>query len=73
VVAFTAYSWLLRVVTPARAATYAYVNPLVAVLLGWALAGEELTARTLLAAGVITASVVIIVTRRAVAETGEGK
>ena len=64
VVAFTAYSWLLRVVTPARAATYAYVNPLVAVFLGWAVAGEEVTARTLLAAGVITASVIIIVTRR---------
>jgi drug/metabolite transporter (DMT)-like permease len=64
VVAFTAYSWLLRVVTPARASTYAYVNPLVAVFLGWALAGEQLTARTLTAAGVITASVVIIVTRR---------
>jgi drug/metabolite transporter (DMT)-like permease len=52
------------VVTPARASTYAYVNPLVAVLLGWWLAGEELTARTILAAIVITASVVIIVTRR---------
>jgi drug/metabolite transporter (DMT)-like permease len=63
-VAFTAYSWLLRRVAPARAATYAYVNPLVAVFLGWALAGEQLTARTLLAASVITASVVIIVTRR---------
>jgi drug/metabolite transporter (DMT)-like permease len=69
VVAFTAYSWLLRAVAPARAATYAYVNPLVAVLLGWALAGEELTARMLLASGVITASVVVIVTRRPVAET----
>jgi drug/metabolite transporter (DMT)-like permease len=63
-VAFTAYSWLLRVVTPARAATYAYVNPLVAVFLGWALAGEELTARTVLAAAIITASVVVIVTRK---------
>jgi drug/metabolite transporter (DMT)-like permease len=64
VVAFTAYSWLLRVVAPARAATYAYVNPLVAVVLGWALAGEQLKARTLLAACVITASLVIIITRR---------
>jgi drug/metabolite transporter (DMT)-like permease len=68
-VAFTAYGWLLRVVAPARAATYAYVNPLVAVFLGWAVAGEELTARTLVAAAVITASVVIIVTRRPVVET----
>lgn len=69
VVAFTAYSWLLRVVTPARAATYAYVNPLVAVVLGWALAGEELTARMALAALVITASVAIIITGKPPAET----
>ena len=36
-VGFTAYSWLLNNVTPARAATYAYVNPVVAVLLGWSI------------------------------------
>jgi drug/metabolite transporter (DMT)-like permease len=60
IIAFTAYSWLLRVTTPARAATYAYVNPVVAVVLGWALAGELLTARTLLGAGVIVASVVLL-------------
>jgi hypothetical protein len=42
-VAFTAYSWLLRNVTTARAATYAYVNPVVAVLLGWLFASEPLT------------------------------
>ncbi len=60
IIAFTAYSWLLRVTTPARAATYAYVNPVVAVVLGWALAGEPLTARMLLGAGVIVASVVLL-------------
>jgi len=59
-VAFTAYIWLLRVTLPARAATYAYVNPVVAVFLGWALAGEPLSARTLLAAAVIVGAVVII-------------
>ncbi len=61
-VAFTAYLWLLRHTTPARAATYAYVNPIVAVLLGWALAGEPLTAQTLLSAAVIVAGVAIITT-----------
>ena len=50
----------LRVSTPARAATYAYVNPVVAVFLGWALGGEPLTLRTLLAAAVIVSAVVII-------------
>ena len=61
-VGFTAYSWLLRNVTPARAATYAYVNPAVAVLLGWLLANEPLTLRMLLAAAVIVCSVVLITT-----------
>jgi drug/metabolite transporter (DMT)-like permease len=62
--AFSAYVWLLRVVPTSKVATYAYVNPVVALLLGWAMAGEELTARTLLAAAVILASVVLIVTYR---------
>jgi drug/metabolite transporter (DMT)-like permease len=61
-VAFTAYSWLLRNVTPARAATYAYVNPVVAVLLGWLLANEPLTLRMVVAAAVIVCSVVLITT-----------
>lgn len=61
-VGFTAYSWLLRNVTPARAATYAYVNPVVAVLLGWWLASEPLTSRMMIAAAVIVGSVVLITT-----------
>lgn len=62
IVAFTAYSWLLRTVSPTRVATFAYVNPVVAVLLGWVIASEPLTARTLIAAAVIVASVVLITT-----------
>ena len=61
-VAFTAYSWLLQNVTPAAAATYAYVNPVVAVLLGWSIASEPLTLRMLVAAAVIVGSVVLITT-----------
>ena len=64
-VGFTAYIWLLRVTTPALVATYAYVNPVVAVFLGWALAGEPVTARTLVAAGVIVGAVMLITTYRA--------
>lgn len=60
IIAFTAYSWLLRVTTPARAATYAYVNPVVAVLLGWAMASEALSWRMLTGAGVIVAAVALI-------------
>ena len=61
-VAFTAYSWLLRNVTPARAATYAYVNPVVAVLLGWLFASEPITLRMIIAAAIIVGSVVLITT-----------
>jgi drug/metabolite transporter (DMT)-like permease len=61
-VGFTAYSWLLRNVSPARAATYAYVNPVVAVLLGWLLAGEPLTGRMIIAAAIIVCSVALITT-----------
>ena len=61
-VGFTAYSWLLRHVTTARAATYAYVNPAVAVFLGWLFADEPLTLRMLVGAAVIVGSVVLITT-----------
>ena len=50
---FTAYIYLLGATTPAKAATYAYVNPVVAVILGWAVAGEPLTPRMLVAAAII--------------------
>jgi drug/metabolite transporter (DMT)-like permease len=50
VVGYTAYIWLLRHCDPAKVATYAYVNPIVAVLLGTFFAGETVTARTLVAA-----------------------
>jgi drug/metabolite transporter (DMT)-like permease len=65
IVGFTGYTWLLRVSTPARVSTYAYVNPVIAVMLGWALGGETLTAQMLLAAVVIICAVVLITTGRA--------
>ena len=58
--AFTAYSWLLKNARPAMVATYAYINPVIAVVLGWAIAGESFTGRMLLGAGVIVGSVVLI-------------
>jgi drug/metabolite transporter (DMT)-like permease len=61
-IGFTAYSWLLNNVTPARAATYAYVNPVVAVLLGWWIASEPLTPKMIVAAVIIVSSVVLITT-----------
>ena len=63
-VGFSAYAWLLKATTPARASTYAYVNPVIAVFLGWAIGGETLTGRMLTAAGIIVLGVIIITMRR---------
>jgi drug/metabolite transporter (DMT)-like permease len=70
-IAFTAYVWLLRVAPPVLVSTYAYVNPLVAVFLGWAIASEPITRGTLIAAAVILAGVVLISTAPA-RGTGKG-
>ena len=60
-VGLTAYVWLLRVAPISLVATYAYVNPVVAVLLGWALVGEALSARVLVAGAAIVLAVALIV------------
>jgi len=62
VVGYTAYIWLLRHCDPAKVATYAYVNPIVAVLLGAAFAGETLNMRTIIAASLIIGSVALVIT-----------
>ncbi len=68
-VGFSAYVWLLGVSTPAKVSTYAYVNPVIAVFLGWALLGEHITPPMVLAAGVIVGAVVILTWPRAAART----
>lgn len=60
-IGFTAYIYLLGATTSARVSTYAYVNPIVAVLLGWGLANEPMTLRTMIAAAVIISAVVVII------------
>jgi drug/metabolite transporter (DMT)-like permease len=62
IVGYTAFIWLLRHCDPSKVATYAYVNPVVAVLLGAFFAGETLTGRTALAAAIIIASVALVIT-----------
>ena len=59
-IGFTAYSWLLKNARPSMVATYAYVNPVIAVLLGWLIAGESMTGQMLIGAGVVVGSVVLI-------------
>lgn len=60
VVAFTAYTWLLQQCPPALVATHTYANPVVAVLLGWLLAGEALSMRVVLASVAILGAIVLI-------------
>ncbi len=63
-IGFTTYTWLLRVAPTPLVSTYAYVNPLVALLLGHFVGGESLTARILVAAIIIVGSVVLITTTK---------
>jgi drug/metabolite transporter (DMT)-like permease len=60
VITFTAYNWLLEHFSPTLVATHTYVNPVVAVLLGWAYAGEALTMRVGVAAAMVIAAVVLV-------------
>lgn len=60
VLGFSAYKWLLANVRPALAGTYAFVNPVVAMLLGWTFAGEALTGRLVLAMALIVGAVAMI-------------
>ncbi|MDP9342891.1 MAG: EamA family transporter [Actinomycetota bacterium] len=67
-IAFSAYVWLLQNARISLVSTYAYVNPVVAVFLGWALLSEPVTGTTLLAGAVILAAVALIVTARPAAQ-----
>lgn len=69
-VGYTAYHWLLKASTPARVSTYAYINPVIAVVLGWALGGEKLTLHTLWAALVIVLGVLIITLQKSEVDPG---
>ncbi len=64
-VAFTSYTWLLGVTSPSRVATYAYVNPVIAVFIGWALGNEILNLRVAAATFVIISAVALIITHQA--------
>lgn len=65
IIGFTAYVWLIHHESPTKVGTYAYVNPLVAVLLGYLLGGESLGLRTILGTLFVLVSVLLITTTRA--------
>jgi drug/metabolite transporter (DMT)-like permease len=58
--AYTAYAWLLQNAPVSKVSTYAYVNPVIAVFLGWLFLSEPITATTLIGAGIIVASVALV-------------
>lgn len=62
IVGFTAYIYILKKSTATRVATYALVNPVVALFLGWLFVGESLTLRTVIAAAVILTAVLLVIT-----------
>ncbi len=64
IIAFTAYVWLIHHESPTKVGTYAYVNPVVAVLLGYFLGGEALGLRTILGASLVLVSVVVLTIMR---------
>jgi drug/metabolite transporter (DMT)-like permease len=63
-VGFTAFVWLMKHCSPARVYTYTYVNPIVAVFLGWLILHEDVTARTFVAAAIIISGVAVITTAK---------
>jgi drug/metabolite transporter (DMT)-like permease len=73
-IGFTAYTWLIQNAPISKVSTYAYVNPVVAIFLGWLILSESLTPIILVAAGVIVAAVALIVNReaRAASAANEG-
>lgn len=60
VIGYTSYNWLLQNASPAAVSTYAYINPAIAVTLGWSIASESLTGQMLIGAVVVVASVALI-------------
>jgi drug/metabolite transporter (DMT)-like permease len=64
IIGFTAYVWLIHHESPTKVGTYAYVNPVVAVLVGYFLGGEQIGLRAILGTAFVLVSVVVITTTR---------
>jgi len=67
--AFTSYAWLLQNAPISKVSTYAYVNPVVAIALGWLILSEAVSTTTLIGAGIIVASVALVVRAESPART----
>lgn len=73
IIALTAYVWLLKTVHPSRVATYTYVNPVIAIILGWLVLSEPITFQMLIAVVIIILAVVLITTVRQKKEAARPK
>jgi drug/metabolite transporter (DMT)-like permease len=73
IIGYTAYSWLLKNASTTAVSTYAYVNPAVAVVLGWAIAGESMTAQMLVGAAIIVGSVALITIQKKASKKARSK
>ena len=71
IIAFTAYIWLLKVVPATKVATYTYVNPVIAVFLGWLVLNETITPITILSSAIIILAVILIQSAKPAAREGE--
>jgi drug/metabolite transporter (DMT)-like permease len=65
-VAFSAYTWLIKVSTPSLVSTYAYVNPVIAVLLGWLFRGETIDRFTIIGSAIIVIALILITYKKAI-------
>ena len=72
IIGFTAYVWLLHHESPTKVGTYAYVNPVIAVVLGYFLGGESMGPRTILGTLLILVSVIVITTAQAKKQSAPG-
>jgi len=66
-VAYTSFNYLLRAVSPEKVATSTYVNPVIAILLGWYFLNEKITGQSILAAAILLTGVYFINTKRKLA------
>ena len=68
IIAFTAFNYLLKAVSPEKVSTSAYVNPVIALILGWIVLEENLTTQSVIAAGILLTGVYFITSRKRIAD-----
>lgn len=73
IIAFTSFNFLLKEVSPEKVATNTYVNPIIALILGWWILDEHITLQSIIAAGILLTGVYFINTKRILKPRGIGR